>query len=327
MRRAFVTGGTGFLGLHIVEQLSNAGWQVTALHRKTSDITRLTRFSPQLTLGSIDDRASLLAAIPENCDAIFHVAANTNYWRGGNEAQTRDNVDGTRNMVDAALARGAKVFIHTSSMSAFGPQDIVPFDETAKSCALESPVNYEKTKYQAELEVMAGIERGLRAVILNPSHILGKYDVSNWSRTIRLVHERKLPGIPPGAGSWCHAGEVARAHIRAVDHGRVGQRYLLGGVDATYLEVFTLIGKIANRKVPKRAMPIQLLAIYGALSDFASRFTNRAPEVTHEVVHMLRRPMLVRSDKAVKELDYRSKPLEEMIRETYDWMKEERLLE
>jgi nucleoside-diphosphate-sugar epimerase len=119
-RAAFVTGGTGFVGLNLVKELMIRGWDVTALHRPSSDLKLLKRFRPKLAVGALTDHAALLAAIPEGTDTIFHVAGNTNMWRGGNAEQTRDNVDGTRHVVDAALAKRVRRLVVTSSISAYG---------------------------------------------------------------------------------------------------------------------------------------------------------------------------------------------------------------
>jgi dihydroflavonol-4-reductase len=322
-RTAFVTGGTGFLGRHVVEQLAEAGWRVMALHREASDIRHLKAAGAELALGSLTDPASLARAIPEGCDTVFHIAGNTSLWSGGDEEQTRENVGGTRNVVEAALARGAKRYVQTSSVAAFGHQDTVPFDETAKSHALDALANYTRTKYLGEVEVEKGIEKGLAAVILNPGHIMGRYDTTGWARVIRLVHAGKLPGIPPGAGTFAGAREVARAHIVAAEKGRVGERYLLGGADGTFVDMVRIIGEVTGRKVPQRAMPLWVVRALGRVSQWGSYVTHRAPRVTPEIADGMAAPHYFKSDKAMRELGYRAVPLDEMIRESYDWLKAE----
>jgi nucleoside-diphosphate-sugar epimerase len=321
-----VTGGTGFVGRHIVEQLVAAGWRVVALHRPTSNTSHLVAAGVELAVGSITDPASLARAVPDNCDAVFHVAGNTSFWSGGNALQTLENVDGTRMMVQAALAAGAKRFVHTSSVSAWGHQHFVPFDETAPSNALESNINYERTKYLGELEVEKGVARGLSAVILNPGHIVGRYDAHGWATMIRLVHAKKLPGIPPGTGVWADAREVARAHLSAVDavdKGRGGERYLLGGTEATYVEMVRIIGELIGRKVPSKATPAWMLTVLGRVSEWASKVTRRAPTVTPELAETASRPPhLYKSQKAMRELGYRAVPLEDMLREAVAWLRE-----
>ncbi len=327
-RTAFVTGGTGFLGRHVVEQLVGAGWHVVALHRASSDVRGLKTYDGvRLTQGSITEPESLTRAIPAGCDAIFHVAGNTSLWSGGNAEQTRDNVDGTRNVVEAAIARGAKKLVQTSSQSAWGEVQESPFDETAPQRGGESWINYERTKYLAEREVLKGVERGLHACILCPGHIIGRYDTHNWATLIKLVATEKLPGVPPGLGTWGDAREIARAHVAAVDKGRDGERYLLGGVDASYLEAIEIVARMAGKKAPKKTTPVWVLQLLGRLSQWGSYFTRKAPTVTPELAAgTARPPQLFKSDKAIRELGYRAVPLEEMLRDAYEWLKSEKLV-
>jgi dihydroflavonol-4-reductase len=326
-RTAFVTGGTGFLGRHIVEQLTERGWRVVALHRPTSDVRHLEACGAELQVGSITDPESLLRAMPAGCDAVFHVAGNTSLWSGGDAQQTRENVDGTRFVVEAAIARKARRFVHTSTEGAWGEQHAV-FDETATSNAAASPINYERSKYLGELEVDAGVARGLEACVMCPAHIVGKYDTSQWARMIVLVVRGKLPGIPPGKGTWAHATQVAKAHIAAVDRGRNGARYLLGGAWESYFEAIQIIGRLTGKKVPSRAMPVPLIRALGRVSQWGSHFTRRAPTVTPEIaIGLSRPPHLFKSDRAIRELGYEAVPLEDMLRESYEWLKGQGLLD
>ncbi len=326
-RTAFVTGGTGFLGRHVVEQLVEHGWRVVALHRPTSDVRGLATYGVELASGSITDPASLLRAMPEACDAVFHVAGNTSLWRGGDEQQTRENVDGTRHVVEAALARRAKRLVHTSSESAWGEVHDVPFDESTPQRGGESWINYERTKYLGEQEVLRGIERGLPACIMCPGHIAGRYDVNSWARLARLVATDALPGVPPGQGTWAHAVEVAKAHVAAVDRGVSGERYLLGGVFGTYLEAVQILARLAGKREPKRTTPGWVIRALGRASQWGSLVTRRAPTVTPEIAAATSRPPhLFKSDKAIRELGYRAVPLEDMLRESYEWLKSEGLV-
>jgi dihydroflavonol-4-reductase len=325
-RTAFVTGGTGFVGRHVVEQLVLGGWHVVALHRPTSDVRHLREYGVELALGSITDAPSLARAIPGGCDAVFHVAGNTSLWSGGNALQTRENVEGTRLVVSASLSAGAKRFVYTSSVSAWGHQHFIPFDETAESNGGKSTINYERTKYLAELEVERGVARGLSAIILNPAHVVGRYDSTGWARVIQMVHRRSLPGVPPGEGVWAHASEVARAHVAAVEQGGVGERYLLGGPFATYLEMVRTVGELTGRRVPSKALGPGIFRAMGRLSQWGSYLTRRAPSVTPEIAEaMTRPPQLFASDKAARELGYRvgATPLEGMLRESLEWLEGE----
>src|SRR5258708_1036103 len=146
-RAACVTGATGFVGLNMVKELMIRGWDVTALHRPSSDLKLLKRFRPKLAVGTLGDPQSLIVAIPQDTDTIFHVAGNTNMWRGGNAQQTRDNVDGTRHVVAAALAKRVRRLVVTSSISAYGPVD-GGITEGTPSPPANSSVTHQKTTWQ-----------------------------------------------------------------------------------------------------------------------------------------------------------------------------------
>src|SRR5262249_23475695 len=153
-------------------------------------------------------------AIPERVDAVFHTAGSSNLWSRGNAAQRATNVGGTRNVVAAALARKARKLVFTSSWVSYGNQS-GRFDETAKKLGRFSWVNHFRTKFLAEEGIRDGIARGLDATILNPSLIMGPGDTHGWARMIKLIHAGSLPGVPPGAVSFAHVREVAKAHIAA----------------------------------------------------------------------------------------------------------------
>ena len=155
MTTAFVTGATGFVGVNLVDRLVRDGWEVTALHRASSDLTYLQRFAPGLAVGDVVEADSVLAAMPKDVDAVFHVAASTNFWAVNNSEQTRINVAGTRNVVRAALERGAKRFVHTSSIAAYAPESGTVLREDTPSRAADHWINYFRTKWLAEQEVRA----------------------------------------------------------------------------------------------------------------------------------------------------------------------------
>jgi dihydroflavonol-4-reductase len=324
-RTAFVTGATGFLGLNLVRQLTDLGWKVIALHRARSNLTYLQRFPVQLVEGAIEDSASLEGALPDGVDVVFHVAADVSFWSRNNARQTRTNVDGTRNVVAAALHRGVKKLIHTSTTGVYGfPTE--PFDETAPHLGKHSWFNYMRTKTLAEEEVRRGIARGLDAVLLNPANVIGPYDLNNWSRLIRLAAEGKLSRVPPGRASFCHAAEVARAHVVAVERGRTGENYILGGADASYAEAVRIIADLLQQRVNVRTVPPIVLRTAGRVLSWISRLSRKEPLVTPESAAFLSASILCRCDKAIRELNYRPVPLRTMLEDCHRWLVAEGLL-
>jgi nucleoside-diphosphate-sugar epimerase len=318
-RAAFVTGGTGFVGLNLVKELMIRGWDVTALHRASSDLKFLKRFQPKLAAGAITDRASLDAAIPQGTDTVFHVAGNTSMWRGGNAEQTRDNVDGTRNVIEAALEKRVRRVVVTSSISAYGPVDGEITEETL-SLAERSSVNYQRTKWQAQEIARAAVSRGLEVVIMQPGAIMGPYDIGTWSRLFVMVRDAKLPGVPPSLLTFTHVREVVSAHIAAADEGENGGAYLLGGENKTMLELVREVAYLVGKPAPAKEASLALLRTIAVLGDIASRFTGKAPPITPEMTDLMSRRVSTASAKAQRELGYRVVGLKDMCKDCYDWM-------
>lgn len=324
-KTAFVTGSTGFIGLNLIEELCKENWKVYALHRSTSDLTYLKRFAVQRVTGSVRDYGALLAAMPEKPDAVFHLAGNTSAWSKQNQEQYEDNVIGTRNILQAALEKKAKKFIYTSSISAFGLHT-TKIDENTPSNAETCGINYHLTKYLAEKEVAKAVEKGLDAVILNPCHVLGPYDKGNWSQLVRLVYQDKLPGITPGIGTFGHVKDVIQAHINAVEMGSTGEKYLLGGVEASFLRIIRTIQKMLDRPLSQNVTPAWMLRLALNGSQFKSVFSKKEPLLTPEKYKILTERAFCNSEKAQRELNYQTSTLEKMLSDTYGWLYAEGLL-
>lgn len=322
---AFVTGATGFVGLNLVEELVAQDWRVIALHRAGSELKYLLGMDAERAIGDVADADSVRRAMPQGVDAVFHVAGDTNLWSRRNAAQDRINIDGTRNVVDAALERRARRFVHTSSISAYGLQR-GRLDERTPQLGKYSTVNYNRSKHLAEEAVRAGVARGLDAVILNPGAILGRYDTRNYARLVSLVAAGKLPGVPPGALPFCHAREVAKAHVAAFEHGRKGENYLLGGTDASFVELVREIGAALGKPVPARPTPAWVLRLLGALGALRGALSGTEPTLTPETVRQATRELTCDCSKAMRELGYRAAPLREMVGDCVTWMTAEGLL-
>jgi dihydroflavonol-4-reductase len=319
MKRAFVSGATGFLGLNLVEELVRQGWEVVALHRPGSRLDDLRRFPVRLAAGDVGDAASLREAMPSGLDAVFHVAGDTSLWSAARARLEQVNVAGARNVVEAARARGARRLVHTSSAAAYGWHRR-RIAEEAPSLAEGSWVDYLRTKRLGERIVEEAAAAGLEAVILNPTNVVGAYDRHNWSRLIRLAVRRELPGVPPGRASWCHAREVARAHVAAAERGRSGQHYLLACVDATYREMVETVGQVTGCRVTSRPVPALVLRAVARANAIAAWFTKREPDITPEGAAMAIDVTTFDSSKAQRELGYRPATLREMISDCWRWM-------
>ena len=323
VKTAFVTGGTGFIGINLIQLLVDEGWDVTALYRPTSNITYLKSLPIKLAEGSITDRQSLQAAIPEGTGVVFHVAGDTNFWSKQNARQNAINIDGTRNMIDAAASKGVETFIHTSSTSAWGRVKGVVTEDTPQA-GTDSWINYERSKHLGELE---GIGRGMKVVVLNPGGVAGPYDASSWGRLFFLLRDNALPVAAPGTVTISHVDDIVKAHLTAVTQGRNGERYILASDDVAMVDLIDEIARVSGiAKAPKQA-PAFVFKLVGRLSVMVAALTGKEPDVTPEIAASLTTTgTSYSSQKAIDELDYRFQPMTVAIQDNYDWLVKEGLL-
>jgi dihydroflavonol-4-reductase len=252
-----------------------------------------------------DDLAN---AIPRGVPALFHLAADRRKSGRRRSRQEAVNVEGTRNVLNAAIASGVGRLLYTSSMGAFGLHR-QRIDETTASNALKTPVGYFRTKHLGEIETHRAIERGLDAVIVNPSNVMGPRNIQNMTASfIRVVHAGTMPVIGPGAASFCHVREVARAMIACIERGRTSERHLLGGADATFLEFARAVVREVGGRVP-RPVPAWMFRALAASVSAAARIGGRHTVLTRDVGLIVSSRMLVDTSKAVRDLGYRPVPL------------------
>lgn len=318
---ALVTGASGFLGSNLLRELHRQGWQLNVLARAGSSLEDVRDVPFRLHTADLGNAGEVLAAMPSNVDAVFHVAADTNVWARNNAAQERANVLGTRNIIEAAIARGAGRLLHTSSFATWGFQDAV-LDESSPRTGDTDWINYVRTKHLAENLVKAAAQQGrLDAVILCPAHILGPGDRRNWSTMMRMVDHGNLPAIPPGGGSFADAREIARAEVTAFHRAANGRVYLLGGEDASFLELIRLVGDILGKPVPKRATPAWMLRAGARVMSLVAAVTGREPDITPESAVMISSRMRCDSGLAQRELGYRFTPIRPLVEDTIDWLR------
>lgn len=320
--RAFVTGATGFLGINLIRKLDALGWQISAIRRPDSNCESLGDIPIDWYSGHITNPKDLeLAVCDKGIDVVFHLAGDTNLWFANNDRQYQVNVAATEHVINAVIKNNIKRLIHTSSISAYGFHDEV-IDETTPSTAMISGVNYLRTKFLGEQKVKQAVtQKGLDAVILNPCAIMGRYDKQNWAQLFYLVNENKLPGIPKSEGSYCHVDSVVDAHIAAVTKGQTGHNYILAGVDHSFLEVVNRIATLLGKPKYQKEIATPLLKLVAAVSNVWSYLSRQEPNMTPEKAKMVTSRVVAKSDKAVKELGYKSAvPLEKMLKDCHDWL-------
>lgn len=327
MAQVLVTGGSGFLGQHLIRELAARGHAVRALSRSGSSDAALVALGARPVRADLDEPASLAQAFAgAPVEAVFHAAADTNTWSVRNARQTRTNVEGTRALVEAALAHRVDALIHTSSVSSFSHLTPGLLTEESPRRGGASWINYERDKFNAEQIVRGAMARGLNAVVLYPAHIFGPGDTRNWARLIQLIDQGRLPGAPPGSGAFADVREIARVEIAAWERRAFGAGFLLGGEHASFLELIGRIGALLGRKVPARATPAAVLKLYARGVALVARIGGRPPEITPEAAAFTCHDLAVDSSKAQRVLDYRITALDTLLSDTVAWMRQAGML-
>lgn len=324
-KTAFVTGSNGFVGLNLCEELLAQNWDVLALHRNNSDVSYLKKMPVKLVEGDILDKESLLRTVPRQVDAVFHVAGHISIWYKDFPKQTAINVDGTRNMIDVALARQAKRFIFTSSMASYGLQ-AEPISETTPSLARELGDNYSINKLDGEEMVRAAAKQGLFGCNMVPAGIMGPKDRHSWAGMMMALRDGKIKGLPSGCLPMAHVKEVVKAHIAAAEHGRNGENYILAGETVSFEKLFHLMAENMGIKLKAKPTPLFILKIIGAAQVLAAEFTKKAPTLTPGMARMLSWQIRADTDKAERELGFKKIPVETCVKDCVDWLKAEKLI-
>lgn len=322
MATVFLTGASGFLGGHLLSELRSAGCEVRALSRRPQSDAAITAQGGVPIRAELADRASLQSAVA-GCEAVFHAAADTSMWRPQAPAQTATNIQGTENLLWAAEAVGTHAFVHTSSVSAYSHLVQGTLDESVPQRGAKSWINYERTKHLSEQAVKRS---DVPWIVFQPSHILGPGDRHNWARLIMMIDREKLPGIPPGVGTFADVREIAKAHVRAWMRQRFGQSYLVGGEQASFVDFVHRVGAALGKRTPRGATPAWALMTFARLTDAWSRVTGREPDVTPEGAMLTSYTLRVDSSKATQELDYVETPLDILLADTLTWMRQEKML-
>lgn len=318
---AFVTGGTGFVGANLVAGLNERNIPVRVLHRPSSSHEALGGLSYQGVAGDVLDDPTALAAAMAGCDWVFHVAAVSDYWRREVDWIYRVNVQGTKNMLEAAQLAGVRCFVFTSSLATMGvPANGELLDENCQFNLPPPRFPYAHSKLLAEQTVRAAARDGLRTVIVNPGMVLGPRDVNMIAGTIVVEAARGLLRFkPPGGVNYIDVSDVVSGQIAAAEHGRTGERYILGGENVPSDEAAVIVNRIVGRmppffRIPRRALPLLATGIRSARALLG----NRIPFDENQV-RMMAYYVYADSSKARRELNLPCTPFTTTVERAYNW--------
>ncbi len=323
--RALVTGASGFVGSAVARALLREGWQVRALVRKDSDRRNLQQLAVEIVAGDLADSASLERALAA-CEALFHVAADYRLAALDPAQLYRTNVEGTRNILQAARRAGITRVVYTSSVATIGlPADGAPGREDTPVALAGMIGHYKRSKFLAEQLVLDLARQGAPVVIVNPSTPMGPGDVKP-TPTGQLVLDAasgRMPAYIDTGLNIVHVDDVAAGHVLAFHRGHVGERYILGGQDMTLRAILAEIARIVGRKAPRIRLPrVAVLPIAYAAEAWA-RTTGRSTRITVEGVRMARKRMYYSSDKAARELGYAWREPTRALEDAVGWFREQ----
>ena len=319
--KALVTGASGFVGAALTRSLLGAGWQVRVLTRAGSDRRNLRALNVENAVGDLTDPASLERAVAD-CDAVFHAAADYRLWVPDPQTMYRANVDGTRHLIEAAHRAGVKRIVYTSSVACIGlPADGTAGTEATPVALGEMVGHYKRSKFLAERAALEAAEAGAPVVIVNPAAPVGPRDVKP-TPTGQIVLDAALGRTPAYVDTGLnivHVDDVAAGHVLAFHHGRIGERYILGGEDLSLKQILAAVCGIVGRPAPRIRLPHGAVLPIAYLAEAFARLSGRPTRITVEGVRMARKHMFFSSAKAQRELGYRARPASMAFVDAVEW--------
>ncbi len=324
--RVLITGASGFVGSAVLRALDGLGLKLRAMVRSSSPRDNLAGVDCEVVEGDMRHTADVCHAL-EGVRWLYHVAADYRLWARDPLDIVRANLEGTRTVMEAALSRGVERIVYTSSVATLrAPDRPTPIDETAPLAEGEGIGAYKESKVAAERLVERLVaERGLPAVIVMPSTPIGPRDIKP-TPTGRIVVEAAMGRIPAFVDTGLnlvHVDDVAAGHILAMETGRVGERYILGGQDASLREMLAVIAELTGRKAPTVNLPRTPLYPLAWAAEAVAQITGREPMLTRDSLKMASHHMFFTSAKAEGELGYTARPYRQALADALAWFRAE----
>ena len=323
--KAFVTGATGFVGSHVARVLAEQGADLRLLVRSSSDPKNIQQLNADRVLGDLCEPESIDRAMA-GCDVVFHVAADYRLWVRDPAQMYQANVEGTRTILQAARKNRVRRVVYTSSVATMGfTVKNNPVDESSP-VSLENMIgHYKRSKYMAEEVAIAAGRDGIDVVVVNPSTPVGEQDIKP-TPTGRIVVDflkKKFPAYVDTGLNMVDVRECARGHVAALEKGRSGERYILGGENLTLKQILDKLAAITGLPSPRVRLPYAVALASGVVDTVVTGVVlRREPRVTLDAVRMGRKKMFVSSAKAERELGWKAVPVDDALRRAVQWFTE-----
>jgi len=316
-----VTGATGFVGANVARLLVANGYHVRILARPASSLRALEGCPVEVRRGDVLEPDSVAQAI-DGCAQVFHVAGDYRLWAPDPNEIYRNNVDGTRTVLEACARACVERVVYTSSIGTLGlPKDGEPGTEATPVCLDDMIGPYRRSKFLAERVAEEYAARGLPVVIVNPSAPFGPWDVKptpTGQLVLDYLRGRMFATLDTGF-NVVHVADVAHGHLLAASRGRVGEKYILGGENHSLTEIVRMLARITGIRAPRVRVPHALVYLVALASEGLACVTGHSPRVTLTGARIARQRMYVSADKAVRELGLLQTPVEQALRDAVDW--------
>jgi dihydroflavonol-4-reductase len=322
--KAFVTGATGFVGSHVARALAGQGADLRLLVRASSDLRNIEGLKADRVVGDLCHPASLEKAM-SGCDVILHVAADYRLWVRHPEQMYRANVEGTRAVLSAAKKNGVRRVVYTSSVATMGfTSNGHPADESSP-VSLDNMIGpYKRSKFIAEQIALEAGHGGMDVVVVNPTTPVGERDIkpTPTGRIIVDFLKKKFPAYVDTGLNLVDVQACAHGHVAAIEKGRTGERYILGGENLTLKQILDKLAAITGLPSPQVRVPYVLALATGVVDEVVTgRILGREPRVTIDAVRMGRKKMFATSAKAERELGWQSLPVDAALHRAVDWFR------
>ncbi len=324
MKTVLVTGATGYVGKKLALQLAGFGYRVHALYRSEAKIGGLDHENIRLFKGTLTDPVSIDNAM-EGCDQVYHLAAFAAVWHRDPDMIYEQNVRGTVNILESALKCGVERVIHTSTAGVFGPSGEKPNTET-KPLAETHFIHYDRSKAIAEQKIGRYVRDGVDVVTVNPTRIYGPGKLGDSNGVTRMIRNYMkgrwhiIPGNGKSTGNYVYIDDVIDGHILAMERGRTGERYLLGGSNLSFNEFFSMVTEVTGSKYFMVKIPVFLGICIAGIMLAIAKLTGRAPLITPGLIKKYSYNWSVSSDKARTELGYDPVDFREGLGRTVKWL-------
>jgi dihydroflavonol-4-reductase len=322
--KCFVTGATGFLGSHVAYQLHSRGAELRLLIRPSSRTENVADLAAERVIGDLRDAESLKRGM-DGCDFVFHVAADYRLWAADGQELYQSNVEGTRNILQAARDSGVRRVVYTSSVATMGFSNNGRMTDESTPVALANMIgDYKRSKFMAEQLVIEAARGGQDVVMVNPTTPIGERDIkpTPTGRVVVDFLKRKFPAYVDTGLNLVDVKDCAEGHLLAMDKATPGERYILGGENLTLKQILDKLAAITALPSPSIRLPYAVAYATGVVDTLVTgKIRNREPRVTLDSVRMGRKKMFVNSAKAERELGWNPGPVDGALRRAVEWFR------